>query len=333
MALLERNGIPPYPIFYELFFTYAAGAISELQARVDAILYEGGMISTEDASGLCNEFLSHSEVRTRLQTMSQAVTRNISDVNEAIDIAIAGASAYSGTLAKAGSDLRRGVDGAALKALSDRLLEETARMQEVNHQLEARLEDSREYMAALQRDLDNFRREALRDPLTGIANRKCFDEKLLEAIADADATGNALSLIIFDIDRFKAFNDTYGHLTGDQVLRLVAQVLKANVRGGDLPARFGGEEFVAVLPHTALEGATAVAENIRRAIQSKELLKRSTQEKLGRITLSAGVAQYRPGDSAASLIGRADHALYLAKEAGRNRVVSERWFPVERTDL
>jgi diguanylate cyclase len=99
--------------------------------------------------------------------------------------------------------------------------------------------------------------------------------------------------------------------------------LKSNIKGKDLAARYGGEEFVAILPSTDLEGAIILAENIRKAIQAKELLKRSTNEKLGRITASFGLAAYRRGDTAGSLIERADRCLYAAKHAGRNKVFSE----------
>jgi diguanylate cyclase len=99
--------------------------------------------------------------------------------------------------------------------------------------------------------------------------------------------------------------------------------LRSNIKGKDIAARYGGEEFAAVLPSTDLEGGVIVADNIRKAIQAKELLKRSTNEKLGRITASFGVAAFRPGDTAASLIERADRCLYAAKHAGRNRVISE----------
>jgi diguanylate cyclase len=125
------------------------------------------------------------------------------------------------------------------------------------------------------------------------------------------------------------FNDTWGHQTGDQVLRLVAMTLKSNIKGKDIAARYGGEEFAAVLPSTDLEGAVIVADNIRKAIQAKELLKRSTNEKLGRITASFGVALFRRGDTSASLIERADRCLYAAKHAGRNRVLSENELPQE----
>ena len=99
--------------------------------------------------------------------------------------------------------------------------------------------------------------------------------------------------------------------------------LKSNIKGRDIVARYGGEEFAAILPTTDLDGATILAENIRKAIQAKELLKRSTNEKLGRITASFGVAVYRAGDTPSSLIERSDRCLYAAKHAGRNRVISE----------
>jgi diguanylate cyclase len=196
-------------------------------------------------------------------------------------------------------------------------------MQDANVQLEQKLEASRDDIAGLQRDLDEVRRESMLDPLTKIFNRKSFDEGMLKSFADAGENGKPLCLMLLDIDHFKRFNDTWGHQTGDQVLRLVAMTLKSNIKGKDMAARYGGEEFAAILPETDLEGAMIVADNIRKAVQAKELLKRSTNEKLGRITASFGVAAYRPGDSPSSLIERADRCLYAAKHAGRNRVFSE----------
>src|SRR5690606_9542416 len=138
-----------------------------------------------------------------------------------------------------------------------------------------------------------------------IFNRKHFDEGILHAIADARQGEAPLSLLLLDIDHFKHFNDTWGHQTGDQVLRLVAMTLKSNIKGRDIAARYGGEEFAAILPDTDLKGAVILADNIRKAVQAKELLKRSTNEKLGRITASVGVAAFRPNDTASSLIERA----------------------------
>jgi diguanylate cyclase len=113
------------------------------------------------------------------------------------------------------------------------------------------------------------------------------------------------------------------HLTGDQVLRLVAMSVKHNVKGKDTAARYGGEEFAVILPNTTLRAAVTVAEHIRRAVMAKELMKRSTDENLGRMTISIGVATLRKSDTGQSLIERADTCLYAAKRHGRNRVIFE----------
>jgi diguanylate cyclase len=167
------------------------------------------------------------------------------------------------------------------------------------------------------------RSESLTDPLTSLANRKYFDETLCKAIAESLSKGEPLSLMMTDIDHFKKFNDSFGHFTGDQVLRLVAISAKQNVKGQDLAARYGGEEFAIILPNTILRSAITLADQIRRAVMSKELMKRSTGEHLGRVTISVGVAMLHHDDGTQSLIERADACLYAAKRNGRNRVVSE----------
>jgi diguanylate cyclase len=175
----------------------------------------------------------------------------------------------------------------------------------------------------LQENLAAVRNESLTDPLTSLANRKYFDDSLVSAIADSRAKGEPTALLMTDIDHFKKFNDTYGHLTGDQVLRLVAVSVKQTVKGKDTAARYGGEEFAVILPNTISADAVTVAEHIRRAVMTKELMKRSTGEYLGRVTISVGVAWLHASDTAQTLIERADACLYAAKRSGRNKVVSE----------
>ena len=149
-----------------------------------------------------------------------------------------------------------------------------------------------------------MRTESLTDPLTTLANRKFFDAELDRAVAEANALYEPLALLMCDVDHFKAFNDRFGHLTGDQVLRLVAISVKQIVRGEDIAARYG-EEFAIALPKTALRSAISVADQIRRAVMNKELMKRSSGERLGRVTISIGVALLRPADTPQSLLDRA----------------------------
>ncbi len=322
IEVLKRATIPPYPHFYELLYTYATGVNPALNARVNAILGTGGP-SLEMAERLYNEFLKSKDANERLSGVSERMSHRIDAMHDAIDTAMATANAYSATLQIANGDLHGELSAGRLKQLAVALLGDTRRMQNANLALERTLEASRAEIAALQRDLDDVRREALIDPLTKVHNRKAFDDGLLRAIARASDSGHPLCLMLIDIDHFKRFNDTWGHQTGDQVLRLVAMTVKSNIKGKDMAARYGGEEFGAILPDTDLEDALHVADNIRRAVQAKELLKRSTNEKLGRVTASFGVAMLRPEDSPSSLIERADRCLYAAKRMGRNTVVGE----------
>ena len=322
IELLKRATIPPYPHFFELLYTYATGVNPALNARINSILATGEP-SVEMAERLYNEFLKAQDASERLTGVSERMSHRIEAMHDAIDTAMATANAYSATLQTANGDLNAEPPALQLKQLTASLLSETRRMQSANMALERTLDASRAEIATLQRDLDDVRREALLDPLTKVYNRKAFDDGLLRAVAQATDSGKPLCLMLIDIDHFKRFNDTWGHQTGDQVLRLVAMTVKANIKGKDIAARYGGEEFGAILPDTDLEGAIHVADNIRRAVQAKELLKRSTNEKLGRVTASFGVALLHPGDSSSSLIERADRCLYAAKRAGRNAVVGE----------
>lgn len=323
LEVLKRALIPPYPQFYELLYTYATGVNPALNARINDI-FRNGHVTADIAERLYNEFLKAQDTNARMSGVSERMSKRIVAVHDAIDTAMTTASSYSASLQIASGDLGAAdLDAQQLRTLASALLAETRRMQDANHQLEMSLQASRDDIDGLQRDLDDVRREALLDPLTKIYNRKAFDDGLMRAVSRAQESGGHLCLLLLDIDYFKRFNDTWGHQTGDQVLRLVAMTLKSNIKGKDIAARYGGEEFAAILPDTDLEGAMTLADNIRKAIQAKELLKRSTNEKLGRVTASFGVAMFRANDNSSSLIERADRCLYAAKHQGRNKVISE----------
>jgi diguanylate cyclase len=161
------------------------------------------------------------------------------------------------------------------------------------------------------------------DDLTGLPNRRTWTAELHRAIERSRRDENPLSIALLDLDHFKRFNDEFGHGVGDQVLRLMAKVLREQVREIDLPSRYGGEELIVVMPSADLAACAAIAERIRRSIAECKMTRRSTGEALPGITVSIGVAQFQGGESMADLIDRCDQALYLAKKMGRNRVVTE----------
>ncbi|MBY0399941.1 GGDEF domain-containing protein, partial [Myxococcota bacterium] len=199
----------------------------------------------------------------------------------------------------------------------------TRRMQTANTALERTLEASRAEIATLQRDLDDVRREALLDPLTKVHNRKAFDDGLLRAVAHAAESGRPLCLMLIDIDHFKRFNDTRGHLAGDEVIRGVADALREAVRAVDCVFRYGGEEFLILLPETVAMGARLVAERVRAAV-ARRALPHPSSPTAPHVTVSLGYTEVATGEQARQfswedVVQRADEALYTAKQQGRNR--------------
>jgi len=175
-------------------------------------------------------------------------------------------------------------------------------------------------VARLLNDVARLKRQAQTDPLTGLANRAALDERLHHELARADALGTSVSFVIADIDNFKQINDLYGHQTGDDILRAVASVLAESCRELDLAARFGGEEFVLLLPGTQLGNARRVAERVRRRLESIEVP--GPTGEITRVTASLGAAEFPTYRGADALLAAADGALYDAKRSGKNRVAT-----------
>ena len=190
-------------------------------------------------------------------------------------------------------------------------------------ELEKRLNETSSELDSIRKSLSQAEQRANTDTLTDLPNCRAVEGFLRAAQITAMETGEPLGLLIMDVDHFKKFNDNFGHGVGDQVLRLLANVLRERLRQNDLPERFGGEELIAVLPGANLSVCETVAERIRGSIAECKITRRSTGEILPEITVSIGIAQFRLGEPVAQLIERCDAALYLAKRTGRNRVVTE----------
>ncbi len=314
---------PATPRNYEVWYTYATGYNPSLNETINETLTRNGSLTPADIEQIYESYLSPTRLSERIDKVGSRVMDEIEQVMAMVDAAVGSASNYSESLAGVSQKLGNAPDRDSLRGIVESLVQTAKDMEVVNQKLEARLTESKQEINTLQENLEVVRTESLTDPLTSLANRKYFDQALGKAIADAGAKNEALSLLMTDIDHFKSFNDTFGHLTGDQVLRLVALSVKQNVKGQDIAARYGGEEFAVVLPNTVLRSGVTVADHIRRAVMTKELMKRSTGEHLGRVTISIGVATLRAGDTPQTLIGRADACLYAAKRNGRNRVISE----------
>jgi diguanylate cyclase len=194
------------------------------------------------------------------------------------------------------------------------LVEENHRLSTEWRTLTSELERSAAQLDRLRVDLDERQKETLLDPLTGVKNRRA-----LPGIQSAAIDKPPLSIVMCDIDHFKRLNDTYGHTVGDKILAAFGQLLTRSLRNGDDVVRYGGEEFLLILPRTNIDTAAAVADRMRKAFSGKELRIEGVGT-LGGMTASFGAAQLRPEESWRSVIQRADAKLYEAKSKGRNRV-------------
>jgi diguanylate cyclase len=314
---------PATPRNYEIWYAYATGYHPSLNQKINETLKASGTLTEVDLDQIHASYLSPTRLSDRIDSVGSKVVDEIEQVMAMIDAAAGSANTYTESLVDMSEKLGQSKDREGLRAIVEGLVQTAKEMEASNQKLEERLTASKQEISVLQESLEAVRNESLTDPLTQLANRKFFDTSLDAAIADARAKNEPLSLLLTDIDYFKKFNDSYGHLTGDQVLRLVAMSMKQNVKGQDTAARYGGEEFAVILPNTVLRSAITVADHIRRAVMTKELMKRSTGEHLGRVTISIGVATLHKSDGPQALIERTDACLYAAKRHGRNRVMCE----------
>jgi diguanylate cyclase len=317
---LRQSAVPRN---YEIWYVYATGYNAPLNKIINETLARNGKLTEADLEQIYETYLSQIKTTERIDKVGARVIGEIDDVMTLITEALGMSASYDDSLSRATQKLAVAHERDQVKPIVESLLQSTHEMRDTNKALENRLSLSKTEISNLQQSLEAIRAESLTDPLTGLGNRKYFDRSIEMTVQNALANGEPLSLLMFDIDHFKSFNDSYGHLTGDQVLRLVGMSLKQTIKGQDITARYGGEEFAVVLPDTALRQALTVADHIRRAVMAKELKKKSTGEILGRVTISVGVSMLKPGDDTDSLIERADACLYAAKRNGRNRVICE----------
>ncbi len=187
-------------------------------------------------------------------------------------------------------------------------------------QLKGRIGEMETYADELSESVEAARAEAFKDALTGLNNRGAFDLKLKQEFVRWSRYDYPMSLIVLDVDLFKGVNDTYGHLAGDKVLQVIGKLMRSATREVDFPSRYGGEEFVILLPETGVQSAYKVAEKIRKMVEDKPFHSGGNQVT---VTISAGVATFRKGDSRKDPFARADEALYKAKREGRNRCYKE----------
>jgi diguanylate cyclase len=325
MALedMERVRVWPTPRNFELWLHYLGDPEGPLGQEIQRLLASGEPINEEISESLASAFLARGRLTDEIRDAGAQLSKELKAVATSISTAQKSQKRFGETLAGASEGFGRHGEGAPeLKKLVSTLATATTKVQEVTTTLEQRLQASRTEVIKLREHLEQVRRDASTDALTNLANRKAFDEHFQRVIDDADAHGKQLTLAMVDIDHFKRFNDTWGHQTGDQVLRYVASVIARVTVAPRLAARYGGEEFALLFPGEASTLVEAAMNKVREEIATRQLRRRSTNEDLGMVTISVGIAQRHTDETTMALMERADGALYTSKRSGRNRVTN-----------
>lgn len=318
--LMLAQRVPAHPTNYAVWYEYVSGEHPDLRNELQAMLDEGRSFTDAVNRSLFDKHFGYEQERNEINKVGGRLEEEMADV--------------AGSLSKAGTDSAKYCERitAIMKAAQDpsnpdalpdaigQLVAETNEAVAKNRALEDRLEQSARDVAELRENLMSVRETASKDGLTGLLNRRSFDMALAQEIQRAASNNQPLSLIISDIDHFKRFNDTYGHQIGDEVIKLTSRVLTTEIGGSNKVARYGGEEFCVILPDLSVAEARDVAETVRGSLARRELINKKDDKSYGRITMSAGVSQFLPGESMSDFIERTDRALYQAKRDGRNRV-------------
>lgn len=318
IELLLAHGLPPAPLNYAVAYEYLQNPGAALARFIDTHLNAGKPLDGILLQDLYDKFIATEQhkafhgMRNDLQTLLQTLVQNIAETSD-------NSALYQQALESQIHKLGTKQDQSTLRDIAADMVAAAVTANTQTSRLRQHLDTAQQEAEQLRAELEAQRREAMIDPLTGLFNRRAMDHHMENIWAeDAD-----LSVLVMDIDHFKRINDTYGHAIGDVVIRNVAETVRKSIRGEDIAIRFGGEEFLVLLPNTALDGALTVAETIRKRIEALRLVRKQDNFSLDPFTISLGVAQRNPRDDRDSLFQRADQALYRSKSSGRNRVTHE----------
>ena len=320
-GLMAQQRVPPTPNNFHVWFKYSLGTSPILKRAIDILVGNKRKFDVQTNQDLFTTYVG-------VQGTDGASVNDVSDqlhsvmvsAKQFLTTAIADNRSQMQAISDVADSSEAGVDP---KLLVESLVSELAKAASRATKLEASFVEKTRELDTIRDSLNKSEERARTDTLTELPNRRALEDFFRNAQITAMEKDEPLSVLLIDIDHFKKFNDDFGHGVGDQVLRLVAKVLRERVRDVDLPARYGGEELIAVLPGAELAACSAAAERIRRTIEECQISRRSTGEALPGITVSIGVGQFQLGESMADLIDRCDRALYQAKRSGRNRVVTE----------
>lgn len=319
VPIMARHHIAANPLNYAIVYEYVAGGNPALNQEVDELLSKRQMFDAETSATLYQKHICHS--LDSLVRINQQLRSIIAQTGAAIHATCNQAEATNDSFQKKSAILQDIGETEAGQTLLLEAIEEIQLLVASSQNMQRQLNEAQGELESLRNELAQVRHLAETDSLTGLMNRRAFDQTLAELVRRPAKQDTGTCLALLDIDHFKLINDNHGHAIGDNVIKFVAELLKKSALPQHHVARYGGEELAIIMPDTAKQTAWKISEDIRREMENSLLKRKNDHQPLGKITISIGIAERLPEDSAESLIERADKALYRAKGDGRNKVV------------
>jgi len=323
VPLMVKHNIPPNPLNYALWYTYVSDRIPELNVQLDKTLNLYGTCPTMLSEQLFREHLIKDEIQESDDVQASLIGL-INNLHEHAGDVAQESENFGDVLENSLDSLRKTEDGDSslpIDSVIQALAAHTKKMGESTRVFQERMNEAQTEIQTLKEELNKTRQDAQVDPLTGLFNRRTFDSELAMLIGSNQEL--IFSFVLVDVDHFKRFNDTYGHLMGDKVLQYVGKLLQDSCPEPMIPVRYGGEEFAILMPSSTKEEATELAEKIRAKIQAIRIKQKKSGEVISSITASFGVSQRIADDTPEKIIERTDKALYKAKDSGRNQVITD----------
>ncbi|ELR67351.1 GGDEF family protein [Photobacterium marinum] len=320
VPLMIKHKVPTTPTNYALWYTYATQQYPELNLAIDKHIDAVGHCTPTMCEQLYQEHLA-SQTDKDMTQLKQSLTAMMQELSHSMTDTLSETETFQGaldnTFAKLESAEKEGLSITDTMVLVRELIKESSQIRLSTGSLKNQLTNAQDEIMALREALSESQKAANEDAVTKLLNRRAFERDIL----GYQRNNIPYSLIILDIDKFKNFNDTYGHLLGDQVLKIVANRLNAFCQDNAQAYRFGGEEFIIILPGKMLASARHQAETLRRSIEKISVLDKKSGQRINSVTASFGVAERQVKESYEEVIERADSYLNKAKQLGRNRVL------------